>query len=928
MLSRFATLVAQFGHARARNLLIACGLLLGIAVATSTVLLLIELRNEDLADSARELKNLSLTLAEETDRGLQAAEAIQTGLIDHMRQLRIDSPDSLATLASSSNFHQTLQDRIANLPLIDAMALLDAHGRMVSTSRSFPAPQVDLSDREYFRALAGDASPDSVISEPVLNRTSHALTVMFARKFTATDGRFLGIVSSGIQLDYFEKIFSRIALDGDSSFALYRRDGLLLARHPRVDPDIGRTFTRSEGFDSLLDFLDHGTFRRLSMVDGKYRLIAPHSLPHYPLLISVTETVQSILAPWRSEVLTFGGGTLLLELVIAGIVVLGVRHLRAYEQLEAVGAAHAKAEAQLAIAAERECAAQELQTQWQRFEMALSNMHQGLCMFDQSGCLLVINRRFTEMFDLAPDSVVPGMDYDDVTAGVVDAGRVTQEDMREMRERRQELIVCHERQSFNWELDSGSTLTVTHQPMHDGWLTTYEDITERRQAEARMAHMAHHDALTSLPNRLLFREKLEGALALARRGRLLALHCLDLDQFKAVNDTLGHPIGDALLKAVAGRLLDWTRETDTVARLGGDEFAIVQTAINRPTEATAFAGRLIELLNKPFEVEGHQLVVGTSIGIAFAPYDGLDPDQLLRCADLALYRAKTDGRGIYRLFHAEMDAQMQARRLLELDLRRAAQCGEFEVFYQPLIDVHDRIVAGFEALLRWRNPERGIVPPGEFIPLAEEIGLIVPIGEWVLRQACTDAASWPGTLKVAVNLSPVQFRSRNLLDAVASALSISALPPGRLELEITETVMLQDTDGTLATLHRLRNLDVRIAMDDFGTGYSSLSYLRRFPFDRIKIDQSFVRDLGNRNDCRAIVRAVTSLSSELGIETTAEGVETQEQLDTLAGIGCTEVQGYLFSAAVPGPDVPDLLRRLRVMADLPQAPAASATALV
>ncbi len=928
MLSRFATLVAQIGHGKARNLLIACGLLVGISAAIGTLMLLIQLRNDDLANGARELKNLSLVLAEETDRGLQAAEAIQTGVIDHLRQIGIDLPDGLATLASSSNFHQTLRGRIANLPLIDAMALLDAHGRMVSTSRSLPAPQVDLSDRDYFRALAGDASPDSVISEPVLNRTSHALTIMFARKFTAADGRFLGVVSSGIQLDYFEQIFSRIALDGDSSFALYRRDGLLLARYPHADPNIGRTFTRSEGFDNLLDSLDRGTFRRLSMVDGKYRLIAPHSLPHYPLLIAVTQTVQSVLAPWRSQVLMIGGGTLLLELVIAGVIVLGVRHLSAYEQLQAVGAAHAKAEAQLAIATERERAAHMLQTQGQRFEMALSNMHQGLCMFDQDGRLLVINRRFVDLFGLSSDSVVPGMDYSDLTAGVVDAGRVTREDMKEIRERRQELIACHERQSFNWELASGTTFTVTHQPMDEGWLTTYEDITERRHAEAKMVHMAHHDALTGLPNRLLFREKLEAALALARRGHLLALHCLDLDQFKAVNDTLGHPIGDALLKAVAGRLLDWTRETDTVARLGGDEFAIVQAGISRPTEATGFASRLIELLSKPYEVDGHQIVIGASIGIAFAPHDGLDPDQLLRCTDLALYRAKTDGRGIYRLFHAEMDAQMQARRLLELDLRRAVQCGELEVFYQPLIDVHDRIVAGFEALLRWRHPERGIVAPEEFIPLAEEIGIIVPIGEWVLRQACTDAASWPGTLKVAVNFSPVQFRSRNLLNAVASALSISGLTPGRLELEITETVMLQETDATLATLHELRKLGVRIAMDDFGTGYSSLSYLRRFPFDRIKIDQSFVRDLGKRNDCRAIIRAVTSLSSELGIQTTAEGVETQEQLDTLAGIGCTEVQGYLFSAAVSGADVPDLLCRLRVKADLPHAHAASATAMV
>ncbi len=294
---------------------------------------------------------------------------------------------------------------------------------------------------------------------------------------------------------------------------------------------------------------------------------------------------------------------------------------------------------------------------------------------------------------------------------------------------------------------------MTHQPMQEGWLATYEEVTDQRAAEAKMVHLAHHDALTDLPNRVLFRQKLEHALAYARQGGSLALLFLDLDQFKAVNDTLGHPVGDELLRAVAERLVGQLRETDTVARLGGDEFAIVQSRIEKPTEATAFAGRLIELIEAPFEVAGQQIVIGTSIGIVFAPQDGTDADQLMRSADLALYRAKSDGRGVYRLFHAEMDAQMQARRLLELDLRQALQCGQLEVFYQPLISLHDQAVAGFEALLRWRHPQRGLVPPSEFIPLAEEIGLITPIGEWVLQQACADAVSWPGMLRVAVNLS-------------------------------------------------------------------------------------------------------------------------------------------------------------------------------
>jgi predicted signal transduction protein with EAL and GGDEF domain len=383
-----------------------------------------------------------------------------------------------------------------------------------------------------------------------------------------------------------------------------------------------------------------------------------------------------------------------------------------------------------------------------------------------------------------------------------------------------------------------------------------------------------------------------------------------------VNDTLGHPVGDLLLRAVAVRLVERTRETDIVARLGGDEFAVVQS-IDRPSEAAGLADRLIEMFDTPFEVAGHQIVIGTSIGIAFAPQDGVDGDELLKKADLALYRAKVDGRGICRLFHAEMDAEMQARRLLELDLRKALRARQFELFYQPVVDLHAGAVAGFEALLRWRHPERGLVSPASFIPLAEEIGLIVQIGEWVLREACATAASWPGDIRVAVNLSAAQFKSPDLVATVSEALREGGLLPDRLELEITETVMLQDTDATMATLHQLRALGAGIAMDDFGTGYSSLSYLRRFPFDRIKIDQSFVRELSSKRDCGAIVRAVAALSRELGMATTAEGVETREQLALLTSAGCTEVQGYLFSPAVPSGEVAGLLG---VIADMLRRP--------
>jgi diguanylate cyclase (GGDEF)-like protein len=440
-----------------------------------------------------------------------------------------------------------------------------------------------------------------------------------------------------------------------------------------------------------------------------------------------------------------------------------------------------------------------------------------------------------------------------------------------------------------------------------------ENMVKARRLSSEVAHLAHYDALTNLPNRVLFHETLEHALAYVRRGQVLAIHCLGLDKFKAVNDTLGHPVGDNLLQAVAERLRNGLRETDTVARLGGDEFAIVQTAIASPIDAIDLADRLMGIIGAPFEIAGHQIVVGASIGIALAPPDGIGADQLLKSADLALYRAKLEGRGVYRLFRADMDAAMQARRVLELDLRHALQAGEFELFFQPQIDLSTRRIAGFEALLRWRHPTKGLVPPDRFIPLAEETGMIVPIGEWVLREACSAATAWPDDLRVAVNLSAVQFKSRNLVSAVAGSLSGSGLQPNRLELEITETVMLQDTDITLATLHQLRARGVQIAMDDFGTGYSSLSYLTRFPFDRIKIDQSFVRELGTRTDCITIVRAVTTLGHDLGIAITAEGVETEQQLDALERAGCTEVQGYLFSPPVAGGAVIELLRNWGVI---------------
>ena len=430
------------------------------------------------------------------------------------------------------------------------------------------------------------------------------------------------------------------------------------------------------------------------------------------------------------------------------------------------------------------------------------------------------------------------------------------------------------------------------------------DITERKRAEARIRFMAHHDALTELPNRLLLHERMDDMLSrLKRNGTGLAVHCIDIDNFKTVNDSLGHPVGDRLLQAVAARLRAAVRQEDLVARLGGDEFAILQADIAQAAEASCLAGRVLAVLAEPFDLDGNIVSAGASIGVAIAPGDGGEADELLKNADMALYRAKGEGKGTFRFFEAEMDARARAHRQLELDLRAALRSGDLQVHYQPLIQLATGAVTGCEALVRWRHPERGMVAPAEFVAVAEETGLIGPLGAFVLGRACADAARWPEPIKVAVNLSPLQFRSGNLLSVVTQALEASGLAPSRLELEITETLLLDKSGVVLATLHALRELGINISMDDFGTGYSSLSYLRSFPFDKIKIDRSFVQDMGANADSQAIVKAIIGLGASLGITITAEGIESVSDLERLRQEGCDEGQGYLFSKARPNAEI-------------------------
>ncbi|HEY3029447.1 MAG TPA: EAL domain-containing protein, partial [Bradyrhizobium sp.] len=540
-----------------------------------------------------------------------------------------------------------------------------------------------------------------------------------------------------------------------------------------------------------------------------------------------------------------------------------------------------------------------------QFDSAINNMSHGLCFFDAAHRLIVCNDRYVEMYDLPRDRIGPGTSLAEIVDMRFEAGSFPAMSKEEYLHWRAKVAISAEPTDSVVELRNGRTFKIRHRPMPDGgWVATHEDITEQRQSEVKIEYMAHHDSLTDLANRVLLNERLEQALGhRSHREEIVAVHHLDLDQFKAVNDTFGHLAGDKLLKIVAGRLRGLVRDTDTIARMGGDEFVIVQGPIRDPAEATSLAQRIIALISEPYDIDGHQAVIGASIGIAVGPGDGLRPDKLLRNADLALYRAKGDGRSTFRFFEPAMDQQMQARRIMEQDLRKALAAGEFELYYQPVVNLASNEISGFEALIRWNHPEKGMVAPATFIPLAEEIGFIVPIGEWVIRQACTTAAQWPGDLHVAVNISAVQFRSPGLMQVIVGALAASGLHPTRLEIEITETVLLQNKETTLELLHQLRALGVRIAMDDFGTGYSSLTYLQCFPFDKIKIDRSFVKDITENTGSLNIVRAVAALANGMGMTATAEGVETSEQLDKITSEGCTEMQGYLFSKPLPAAEI-------------------------
>ncbi|RXH38573.1 bifunctional diguanylate cyclase/phosphodiesterase [Bradyrhizobium zhanjiangense] len=877
MMTRFGSRLFDQAFVRSGPIrwLVVGGMLLIAAIAVGATLMAQNFRERALRNSGRELENTVLMLAHHFDQQLQDFAVIQKDFVDHVRATGINNVEDYRKRLAGQDIHRMLRSKIEALPYMGGVNVIDAEGNLVNSSTAWPAPNVNVADRAYFRTFKYDPYSPDVLIEPLHSRISGAWTILIVRKILGPSGEFLGVVGRGIEPANFEKFFASVVLGEGASFSMLHRDGTLLARYPLSSELMGRNFKTGPFSHQRVFGLDHFAGRFVSPIDGDDRLISSRALPHFPILIMATMTRAAALADWREQIGILISVAASSALAIAGVLIAIVRKLLEQHRLSR----------------------ERLTLEKQRLDRAVNNMTQGLLLFDAERRLVICNQRYIEMYGLSVETVKPGCSFDDIIAHRKATGSFTGnvDDYvaRVLRD-------IHLRNSMVVDTSDGRSIQIVNEPLADGgWVATHEDITERRRTEERITHLAHYDALTDLPNRAMFHEHLREELGTIADGEEIAVHYIDIDEFKGVNDALGHLVGDELLKSVAQSLRRCAGPMDFVARLGGDEFAIVQSAVTSLEEVNELVARVFETIRMPFDCMGHHLTTDASIGIALAPRHGTALDQILKNADMAMYAAKAAGRRAYRFFEPEMDAKVRERRQLEIDLRHAIAHGGLEVYYQPCLGLKDDRITGCEALVRWRHPERGMVSPAEFIPIAEDTGLINEIGEWVLATACRDAANWPDDIRLAVNVSPVQFKSGTLALKIMAALAASNLPASRLELEITEAVLIRDDDAALAILHQLRAIGVRIALDDFGTGYSSLSYLHRFPFDKIKIDRCFVDDIAGPDGSASIVQAVVNLAAARRMTTTAEGVETEEQQRLLRALGCSEMQGYLFSAAKP-----------------------------
>ncbi len=874
---------------RLRRLWWAAILLLGISAGAvgGTIW---QLRNDAIRAAISDSGNIATVLAGQLSRSLESIDAVLLELKTSDTSAHLENASDLRSTLGSQAFYESLTRYLARLPHIFNIAIVDEAGQMVVSTAAWPPPNVNVADRDYFQDARARTDGRLSTSVPINNRINGTRTIVFARRLEGSNGNFLGVVFASVNSKYFEDIYDSTQSIHSLIFTLVRQDGTILFRLPDTRDFTGKKLSAESVW---LDSLSRGSegFRVLGQADGNVRFVSARKVSDYPLFVNISVTEATALAGWLRQSATIGLGSSALLLCSLYLLIAVTRQVRRLSESES-----------------------SLMQKSQQLDAALNNMSQGLCMFDAQQRLVVYNKRYTEMYGLAPEQAKPGTPLRAILEARVARG--SSPEAEPYVAGRLKLVSQNESYCTIDRLHDGRIIAITHQPMSNGgWVALHQDITAQKRVEAELAYMARYDALTGLANRAVFLEKMTDAVARATRlGEEFSVLMLDLDRFKAVNDLHGHAIGDSLLRAVARRLQTIVADRDQVARIGGDEFAILlPLASGQKGRVAALASRILERLTEPYDLDGRKVVIGTSIGITFAPRDSTDSDALIRNADLALYKAKSEGRNRYRCFETSMEAEARERRELEDDMRKGISNDEFELHYQTIVDVEKQAYCGAEALVRWRHPERGLIPPDQFISLAEESGLIVPLGEWILRKACADAAEWPAHLKLAVNLSPIQFTQCDLLGVLRSTLDATGLAPARVELEITETVLVEKNEENLAVLHALKSLGVSIVLDDFGIGYSSMRYLQEFPFDKIKIDKSFIQSMTSHADSAAIVSAIAGLGRSLDIETTAEGVETAEQLALLRSAGCQLAQGFLFSRPVPASelkfDPPEALRK-------------------
>ncbi len=872
-----------------RRLWWAAIILLGMS-ASAVMWTVYQLRVDAITAAISESGSIATVLAGQLSRSL---ESIDNVLIDVKLQIEQNNKHAATPDADlgidAQDLLRTLRRDLAGMRQIFSIAVADRNGQLVVSTLSGIGANYNIADRDYFQEAREAHNGHLAVSIPAENRVDGQRTIVFARRLEDGKGDFAGVVFASVNTRYFEDIYGAIQSVHSLLFTLLNPDGIILFRHPDDHNSAGQSLSNKTRWQDALAKGDP-VLRLHGVADNAVRYVSIRKVPGYPLIVDISLTESTVLDNWlrRSATILLGSSVFLIfSLYLLSAFTRQVRRL-------------SDSEASLAQKS-------------QQLDAAISNMSQGLSMFDGQQRLLVFNEQFLHIYGLAPEQIRLGMTFGDILVERAKTGSVPP-DLDNFVGTSLEQVANPEPSDIVHTFVDGRSVSISLQPMPDGgWVSVHQDITTQKRIAAELEHQARYDALTGLANRSMLTDKVSDALArLRRHGEQFSILMLDLDRFKAVNDSLGHPAGDALLKEVGRRLQKTIREVDCVARLGGDEFAVLQAPEkNQVDGAMALAGRILKAFTEPFDLEGRKLVVETSIGIAIAPQDGAEADILIKNADLALYKAKQEGRNRYSFFEPSLEMQARNSRELEDDLRQAIARQEFELHYQTIFDIENNRCGGAEALVRWRHPERGLIGPDQFIPFAEESGLIVPLGRWILRQACADAAKWPPSLHVGVNLSAVQFRQGDLLDFVTAALAESGLPPQRLVLEITETLLLENSTENVKLLHEFKKLGISIVLDDFGIGYSSMTYLQTFPFDGLKIDQTFIRTMSDHAGA-AIVCAIAGLGRSLNIATTAEGVETIEQLTFLRAAGCQFAQGYLLGHAVPAAelvfDLPDTLR--------------------